>query len=59
MTTIPARLPPTHWSPVTISGDEDCARLDRALEELENEDQWINSFIKRLNHTIEEIVHRN
>jgi hypothetical protein len=59
MMTIPARLPPTHWSPLTIPGDEDCARLDRALEELEKEDQWINSFIKRLNYTIEEIARKN
>jgi prefoldin subunit 5 len=44
---------------VTISSDEDCERLDRALEQLEKEDQWINSFIKRLNHTIEEIAHKN
>jgi hypothetical protein len=59
MMTIPAKLPPTRWSPVTISSDEDCERLDRALEELEKEDQWINSFIKRLNCTIEEIGHKN
>jgi len=57
--TIPAKPPPTHWSPVTISCDDDCERLDRALEELEKEDQWINSFIKRLNHTIEEIARKN
>jgi prefoldin subunit 5 len=44
---------------VTISSDEDCELLDRALEELEKEDQWINSFIKRFNHTIEEIARKN
>jgi len=44
---------------VTISCDDDCERLDRALEELEKEDQWINSFIKRLNYTIEEIARKN
>jgi hypothetical protein len=59
MMTIPTTLPPTHWSPVTISSDEDCELLDRALEELEKEDQWINSFIKRFNHTIEEIARKN
>jgi hypothetical protein len=59
MVTIPTRLPPTHWSPVTISSLEGCERLDRALEELEKEDQWINSFIKRLNYRIEEIGHKN
>ena len=59
MMKIPTKPLPTHWSPVTISSDEDCERLDRALEELEKEDQWINSFIKRLNHTIEEIAHKN
>jgi hypothetical protein len=52
-------MPPTHWSAATISSDEDCGRLDRALAELEREDQWINSFIKRLNQTIEEIGRRN
>jgi cell division protein FtsB len=57
--TIPAKPPPTHWSPVTISCDDDCERLDRALEELEKEDQWINSFIKRLNYTIEEIARKS
>jgi hypothetical protein len=55
MMTILAGLPPTHWSPATISCDENCERLDRALEALEMEDQWINSFIKRLNRTLEEI----
>jgi hypothetical protein len=55
MMTIPIRLPPTRWSPATITCDEDCERLDRALEALEMEDQWINSFIKRLNRTLEEI----
>jgi hypothetical protein len=59
MMTMTVRLPPTHWSPTTISTDEACERLDRALEELEMEDQWINSFIKRLNQTIEEIGQRN
>jgi hypothetical protein len=59
MMTIQTRLPPTHWSAVTISSLEDCERLDRALEELEKEDQWINSFIKRLNYRLEEIGHNN
>jgi hypothetical protein len=44
---------------VTISSDQDCERLDRTPEELEKEGQWINSFIKRLNHTIEEIGRKN
>jgi hypothetical protein len=44
---------------MTISSLEDCERLDRALEELEKEDQWINSFIKRLNYRLEEIGHNN
>jgi hypothetical protein len=59
MMTIPIRLPPTHWSPAIIPSDEEYARLDRALAELEKEDQWINSFIKRLNQTIEEIGRKN
>ena len=53
MMTIPTRLPPTHWSPLTISNDENSAGLDRALEALEQEDQWVTSFIQRLNHAVE------
>ena len=55
MMTIPTRLPPAHWSPLTISSDEDSARLDQALEALEEQDQWVTSFIQRLNHAVEAI----
>jgi hypothetical protein len=57
MMTIPTRLQAAHWSPLTISSDEDIARLDRALEALEEEDQWVTSFISRLNHAVEAIGH--
>jgi len=56
---IPEKLPPTLWPPPkTISSDEDYERLDRALEDLVKEDQWINDFIKRLTYTIEDIVRK-
>ena len=56
---IPEVLPPTlRPPPQTISGDEDYERLDRALEDLVKEDQWINDFIKRLTYTIEDIVRK-
>jgi len=50
--------PPPLWFPKTISSDEDSKRLDRALSDLMNEEQWINDFIKRLNYTIEDIVRK-
>jgi hypothetical protein len=46
--------PPPHWPLKTTSSDEDGERLDRALSDLMNEDQWIKDFIKRLNYTIED-----
>ena len=48
--------PPTLRPPKTLSSDEDCERLDRALEDIIKENQWVDDFIKRLNHTIEDIV---
>ena len=57
--TIPQKQPPTPWPPNTIrtilSDDEDDVRLARALAAEEN---WVNDFIKRLNGTIEDIVHK-
>jgi hypothetical protein len=44
--------------PKTLSSDEDCERLDRALEDLIKENQWVDDFIKRLNYTIEDIVRK-
>jgi hypothetical protein len=54
----PETPPPTLRLSQAISSDEDCERLDRALGDLMNEDQWIDEFMKRLNHTIEEIVRK-
>jgi|GEM_PF-2933555 len=45
-------------APKTSSSDEDCARLDRALEDVIKENQWVADFIKRLNYTIEDIVRK-
>lgn len=49
--TIPQKLPPTLWPPKTILSDWDDERLARVL--IETEDQWINDFIKRLNHAVD------
>ena len=43
--------------PKTLSSDEDCERLDRALEDLIR-NQWVDDFIKRLDYTIEDIVRK-
>jgi hypothetical protein len=53
---LPETPRPTLRHPKTLSSDEDCERLDRALEDLMKENQWVDDFIKRLNHTIEDIV---
>jgi hypothetical protein len=54
--TIPETTPPTFWSPKRKSIEEEDERLDRAVEDMVKEGQWINDFIKRLNYTIEDIV---
>jgi hypothetical protein len=48
-------IAPTAWSPRTASGHEDDELLDRALNQLKQEDQWVNDFIKRLNYAVEDI----
>ena len=45
---------PTVWSPGLTT--EPYAPLERALEELVKDDQWIGDFIKRLNHAIDDVV---
>jgi hypothetical protein len=55
---LPETPPPTLRPPKTLSSDEDCERLDRALEDIIKENQWVDDFIKRLNHTIEDIVRK-
>jgi hypothetical protein len=41
----------------TISSDLE--PLDRALDEIRNEDQWVDDFIQRLNYRIEDLVHKD
>ena len=53
---LPETPRPTPLPPKTISSEED-ERLDRALEDLV-ENQWVNDFVKRINYTIEDIVHK-
>ena len=56
---IPPETPrPTLLPPNTISSGEDCERLDRALEDLVKENQWVSDFVKRLNYTTEDIVRK-
>jgi hypothetical protein len=43
------------WSPRTAPGHQGQELLDRALDDLEQEDQWVNDFIERLNDAVEEI----
>jgi hypothetical protein len=45
---IPERSPPTLWLP-----DESYEGLDRALKLIEEEDRWIDNFVKHLNYVIE------
>ena len=48
---------PTSWPPSLRSTDH-LEPLDRALEELVQEDQSIADFIKRLNYAIADVVSR-
>ena len=52
---IPQNTAPMLWSPRTAAGHQGHELLDRALDELEQEDQWVNDFIERLNDAVEEI----
>jgi hypothetical protein len=54
---LPETPRPTPLPPKTISSDDEDERLDRALEDLV-ENQWVNDFVKRLNYTIEDIVRK-
>jgi hypothetical protein len=46
--------PPTLWPDITISS-RDADGFALALQELEQEDQWVKDFIERLRHAIEDI----
>jgi hypothetical protein len=39
----------------TTPDDRDHELLDRALNELNTEDQWVNDFIQRLNYTVQNL----
>jgi hypothetical protein len=47
---IPEKSPPTLWLP-----DESYDRLTDALKQIEEEDQWIDDFIKDLNYAVEDV----
>jgi hypothetical protein len=47
---IPEKSPPTLWLP-----DESYVGLAGALKQIEEEDQWIDNFIKHLNYIIEDV----
>jgi hypothetical protein len=47
--------PPTSWPP-GLAGTESPEPLDRAIEELVKDDQWIEDFIERLKYAIEDVV---
>ena len=47
---ISEKSPPTLWLP-----DESYERLAGALKQIEEEDQWIDNFIKQLNCVIEDV----
>lgn len=47
--------PPTLWSPKILPDPAGHELLDRALEDIEKEDQWVNDFIERLNYTLDDI----
>jgi hypothetical protein len=49
---------PMLWSPRTAPGHQGQELLDRALDDLEQEDQWVDDFIERLNDAVEEIGHK-
>jgi hypothetical protein len=54
---IPQPRPPTLWPP-SLRSTEHLEPLDRALEELVHEDQWIADLIKRLNYAIADAVRK-
>jgi hypothetical protein len=54
---VPATPQATPWLRNTISNDLE--PLDRALDEIMNEDKWVDDFIKRLNCRIQDLVHKD
>jgi hypothetical protein len=55
----PANTAPMLWSPRTAPGGQGHELLDRALNDLEKEDQWVNDFIKRLHYAVEDPGHKD
>jgi hypothetical protein len=49
------RQTPTPSSPRTAAGHQDQELLNRALNDLEEEDQWVSDFIQRLNYAVEDL----
>jgi hypothetical protein len=50
-----AQLRSTPLPPPAAPGAEERERLDRAFNELAEDNRWIDDFIQRLNGTIQEI----
>jgi hypothetical protein len=51
----PEATQPTSWLP-DLTATENQEPLDRALQELVQNDQWIDDFIKRLSDAIDDVV---
>jgi hypothetical protein len=48
-------IPPMLWSANTVPGHADHELPERALNELQKQDQWVNDFIERLNGAVEDL----
>jgi hypothetical protein len=55
MMIIPQNTAPMPGSPTTAPGHQGHELKDRALDDREQQDQWVNDFIERLNGAVEEI----
>ena len=53
----PEATAPAFW-PYDVASTEKQEPLDRVLEELVQQDHWIDDFIERLNHAIDDIVRK-
>jgi hypothetical protein len=49
------RQTPTPSSPRTAAGHQGQELHNRALNDLEQEDQWVSDFIQRLNYAVEDL----
>ncbi len=55
---IPETPTPSFWHPPIISSDQDGDCLERVLDDLVTEDQWVRDFMERLKIAIDEIVRK-